>query len=159
MKHEEIIKKISAAVLLSSLAIYILLRSLSKIIPQMTETPTKTEYDLLSTANIFLIILGVSFTVFIFLLLKKKLGSLKAFFYTLYSDSLIGFLIGTVMMSIASMKNISAVGLTAMQSFYYYFLGIMIMAFSASAFLLGLIIFAVLRSIIAIKAKKHQAMR
>ncbi|MBQ8207894.1 MAG: hypothetical protein IJZ89_04075 [Clostridia bacterium] len=156
---EEKIKKIAGAASLSALIIALLFEISRKIFPGMTNRPTALDYTLSVFRNAFLIILALAFTVFLFLLLKKRLGIIKAVFYTIYSDSLIGFFVGAVMMTLASMQNISAIGLTALESIYYYFLGIFIMVISAAIFVIGMIAFAVLRFISGLKEKKHQAIK
>lgn len=153
---EEKIKKTSWISSLAAFAISVILEIMRQYLPRHTARPTSTEFTLSSFRNLFLIILAVSFTAFIFLILKKRLGTRKAVFYTIYSDSLIGFFIGAIIMSVASLPNVTAVGMTPLESIYYYFLGIFIMLISAAVFLTAMIVFSIISTIIKFKEKKNE---
>lgn len=138
------IKKYAGFATPVALAFALITEYLRSILPQSSSTPTELDYKLTVWRNAFLIIMAICFTVFLFLIIKKRLGILKAVFYTILSDSLIVFALGTAMMLISSAKNITATGISAIESIYYYLLGIMIMIGSAAAFATALLIFLVL---------------
>ena len=98
----------------------------------------------------------VCFTVFLFLILKKRFGKLKAVFYTLYSDCILGFLVGVLITLLAGAQDPTVFGITPIASIYYYFIGLLVMTISVALVLVGMLTYAILSGIHERKLKKHQ---
>lgn len=157
--NEEKARKISRLSALAALVISILLEFASRFLPQFSKAPTSTEYTLTIFRNIFILILAVSFTVFLFLFLKKRLGVMKAAFYTVFADSLILFICGFVLMAFTQSITPSQSGMGSFESLYLYLLGLMTTVISAGIFVLAVIIFVFLRITLYIIGKKHHTLK
>ncbi len=157
--NEEKVIKISKISALAALVISILLQIAAQFFPKWSKSPTSTEYTLTILRNVFIFILALSFTVFLFLFLKKRLGVMKAAFYTVFADSLILFICGFVLMAFTQSITPSASGMGSFESLYLYLLGLMTTVISAGIFVLAVIIFVLLRIILYIIGKKHHPLK
>ena len=158
MKNENIIRlrKTSGISAFVFLAATLIIEILRQILPPHTLMPTRTEGIITVFRNIVFVLFALAFTVFLFLVFKNRFGKVRAIFYTLYSDCLIGFLIGVLITTLSGSNNSAAFGITPIESIYYYFLGLLVMIISVSITLIGMIAYAILMGIIHRKIKKHQ---
>lgn len=106
--------------------------------------------------TVFFVFFAVSFTVFLFLVFKKRFGKLKAVFYTLYSDCILGFLVGVLITLLAGAQDPTVFGMTPIASIYYYFIGLLVMTISVALVFVGMLTYAILSGIHERKLKKHQ---
>ncbi len=134
----------------------LLLEIIRQILPPHTIMPTTTDGIITVFRSIFFVIFALSFTVFLFLVLRNRCGKVKAVFFTLYSDCLLGFFIGLLITMLASSQNSASFGITPLESIYYYFLGIFVMLISVSLTLIGMIAYVILQAITTRKIKKHE---
>ena len=138
------------------LAVTIVLEIMRQTVPTYSVMPTRTEGIITVMRNIVFVFFALSFTVLLFLLFGKRFGKVKAVFYTIYSDCLIGLFIGVLITVLAGSQNPAAFGITPLESIYYYFLGLFVMAISVSLILIGMLAYAVCMGIMSRKLKKHQ---
>ncbi len=155
-KSISITKRISGIVFAVSLFLTIVFELLSVYIPPFSAKPTVVRYRLSIPRDILFVIAAISFTVFIFTFFLKKFGTFKSIFYTVFGDSLIAFAFGGAIMLISQLKSISEIGISALESLYYYLLGFMIMLVSSAVFGVSLISFFVITLILYILKKKRQ---
>lgn len=138
------------------LAVTLVIEILRQTVPPHTVMPTSTEGIITVFRNIAFVFFALFFTVFLFLTFKNRFGKIRAVFYTLYSDCLIGFFIGVLITVLAGSQNSAAFGITPLESIYYYFLGLLVMTISVFLILIGILAYAIIMGIIDRKLKKHQ---
>lgn len=155
--NEEKLKRVFGLGTLVFIILSILLEVLRKNIPAMTLTPTSYEYLFSTLRNISSIFLALFFTVFIFLVFKKRFGLLCSVFITLMADSFIAFAFGALLMMVSTVMSTNALGITAIESIYTYLLGMMTAIVSAIAFIASLIIFLAVRLVLYIISKNKKA--
>lgn len=158
MKNKDInkLKKISGILSLGAFLMTLFVEILRQTVPQYTILPTTTEGILTVLRNIFFAVFVFSFTAFLFFVFKDRFGKVKAVFYTLYCDCFFGFLVGMLITVIAGARNSASFGITPLESIYYYFVGLFVMAISVALILVGMISYAITMTIIARKNKKYQ---
>lgn len=150
------IKKASGILSSVFLGLTLMIEIIRQIVPIHTVMPTATEEIISVIGNITFALFFLSFTVFLFITFKNRSGKMKAVFYTLYSDCIIGFLVGSIIMTLAGSQDSASFGITPLESIYYYFVGLSVMVISVALTLAGMIVYPILKGLTAKKIKKHQ---
>ncbi len=150
------IKKTSGILSLAFFILSLLIEIIRQTLPPHTYIPTTVEKIISVLGNIVFFCFVFSITVFLFLTFKNRFGKIKAIFYTLYSDCLLGFLVGILITTLASSQDSASFGITPLESIYYYLIGLRVMVVAVALTLAGMIVYPILQGIVSRKMKKHQ---
>ena len=119
-------------------------------------TPTALDYSLSCARNVAILIFLLSFSVFFFLLLRKKHSVTSSVFMTIMLDSLLSFF-GAVAIYIIAEKAIPlSLGMSNIEVIHMALLSIIAMLVSLAVLLLSSAIFAIVKLVIFIKSKITQ---
>ncbi len=149
---KESLNRIAFWATISSLILSVVSEILKDIVPPLSNQPTKVMHIISSWQNICLLFLALSFTVLLFLLIKKRLGIFKAIFFTIFADSFIAFSIGILLMAVTNAVSTAGDSASNLTSLYLFLLGLTTSVISASVFLVALTVFII--SIIILRFSK-----